>query len=75
MRCVRHLNAVDAKKAWLGSSIGRCRRDSLRAAMLENNPPLKKLCSVDNGTMIVFYFERGTATIDSLTEDPKVIAL
>lgn len=40
-----------------------------------SNPALKKMCSVDNGTMTVFFFERGTATIYSFTEEPKVIAL
>ena len=50
-------------------------RREARVAMLEDNPELKKMCSVDNGTMTVFFFESGTATIYSFTEEPKVIAL
>ena len=50
-------------------------RREARVAMLEDNPELKKMCTVDNGTMTVFYFENGTATIYSFTEAPKVITL
>ena len=50
-------------------------RREARVAMFEDNPALKKMCSVDNGTMTVFYFESGTATIYSFTEEPKVITL
>lgn len=50
-------------------------RREARVAMLEDNPSLKKLASPDNGTMTVFYFENGTATIYSFTEEPKVITL
>ena len=50
-------------------------RREARVAMLEDNPSLKKLASPDNGTMTVFYFENGTATIYSFTEEPKVISL
>lgn len=50
-------------------------RREARVAMLEDNPSLKRLASPDNGTMTVFYFEDGTATIYSFTEEPKVITL
>lgn len=50
-------------------------RREARVAMLEDNPSLKKLASTDNGTMTVFYFENGTATIYSFIEEPKVITL
>ena len=50
-------------------------RREARVAMLEDNPSLKKLASPDNGTMTVFCFENGTATIYSFTEEPKVIIL
>ena len=50
-------------------------RREARVAMLEENPSLKGLADPDNGTMTVFCFERGTATIYSFTEVPKVIAL
>lgn len=50
-------------------------RREARVTMLEDNPSLKKLASPDNCTMTVFYFENGTATIYSFTEEPKVITL
>ena len=50
-------------------------RREARVAMLEENPSLKSLATPDNGTMTVFYFESGTATVYSFTEEPKVIAL
>ena len=50
-------------------------RREARVAMLEENPSLKALADPDNGTMTVFYFESGTATIYSFTEEPKVITL
>ena len=50
-------------------------RREARVAMLEENPSLKALADPDNGTMTVFYFESGTATIHSFTEAPKVIVL
>lgn len=50
-------------------------RREARVAMLEDNPSLKSLASPDNGTMTVFYFEDGTATIYSFTEAPKVFKL
>ena len=50
-------------------------RREARVAMLEDNPSLKGVASPDNGTMTVFYFESGAATIYSFTEEPKVITL
>ena len=50
-------------------------RREARVAMLEDNPSLKSLASPDNGTMTVFYFDDGKATIYSFTEVPKVIKL
>ena len=50
-------------------------RREARVAMLEENPSLKALADPDNGTMTVFYFESGVATINSFTEEPKVITL
>ena len=46
-----------------------------RVAMLEANPSLKGLADSDNGTMTVFFFDSGTATIYSFTEEPKVIQM
>lgn len=50
-------------------------RREARVAMLEDNPSLKGLADPDNGTMTVFYFENGVATIYSFTEEPKRITL
>ena len=50
-------------------------RREARVAMLEENPSLKALADPDNGTMTVFYFESGVATIYSFTEEPKVLTL
>ena len=50
-------------------------RREARVAMLEENPSLKGLVDPDNGTMTVFYFESGSATISSFTEAPKTITL
>ena len=43
--------------------------------MLEENPSLKALADPDNGTMTVFYFESGVATIYSFTEELRLITL
>ena len=50
-------------------------RHEARVVMLDDNPSLKSLASPDNGTMTVFYFANGTATIYSFTEAPKIITL
>ena len=43
--------------------------------MEENTAALSSMYSVDDNLMTVLYFENGTATIYSFTEDPKVITL
>ena len=50
-------------------------RREARAAMMEENAALSSMYSVDDHLMTVLYFENGTATIYSFTEDPKVITL
>ena len=50
-------------------------RREARVAMLEANPSLKALADPDNGTMTVFYFGSGKATIYSFTDQPKVFTL
>lgn len=50
-------------------------RREARVAMLEENPSLKALANPDNGTMTVFFFESGKATIYSFTEEPKIFTL
>ena len=51
------------------------RREARAAMMEENTAALSSMYSVDDNLMTVFYFENGTATIYSFTEDPKVITL
>ncbi len=50
-------------------------RREARAAMMEENAALSSMYSVDDHLMTVLYFENGTATIYSFSEDPKVITL
>lgn len=51
------------------------RREARVAMMEENIAALSSMFSVDDNLMTVLYFENGTATIYSSTEDPKVITL
>lgn len=51
------------------------RREARVAMMEENTAALSSMYSVDDNLMTVLYFENGTATIYSFTEDPKVITL
>lgn len=51
-------------------------RCEARVAMMgENTATLSSMYSVDDNLMTVLYFENGTATIYSFTEEPKVITL
>lgn len=51
------------------------RREARVAMMEENTDMLSRVYSVDDNLMTVLYFEDGTATIYSFTENPKVITL
>ena len=51
------------------------RREARAAMMEEHTAALSSMYSVDDHLMTVLYFENGTATIYSFTEDPKVITL
>ena len=51
------------------------RREARVAMMEENTAALSSMYTVDDSLMTVLYFENGTATIYSFTEDPKVIIL
>ena len=51
------------------------RREARVAMMEENTAALSSMYTVDDSLMTVLYFENGTATIYSFTEDPKVITL
>ena len=48
-------------------------RREARAAMLEDNPGLGRMYSVDDGIVEVLYLKDATATISSFTEAPVVI--
>ena len=51
-------------------------RRSARVAMMDANAAaLSKMYTVDDQLMTVFYFENGTATLYSFTDEPKVLAL
>lgn len=51
-------------------------RCEARVAMMgETTATLSSMYSVDDNLMTVLYFENGTATIYSFTEEPKVITL
>lgn len=41
--------------------------------MLDKNPILRKMANENDDHTAVLYFESGTATISSFTEEPKVI--
>lgn len=51
------------------------RREARVAMMDANTTTLSDMYTVDDNLMTVFYFEHGTATIYSYTEEPKVIDL
>ena len=43
--------------------------------MEENTATLSSMYTVDDNLMTVFYFDNGTATIYSFTEEPHVFSL
>lgn len=51
------------------------RREARVAMMDANAAALSSMYTVDDGLMTVFYFEHGTATMNSFTAEPKVIKL
>ena len=51
------------------------RREARSAMMEENTDTLSSMYSVDDNLMTVFYFDNGTATIYSFTEEPHVFSL
>ncbi len=51
------------------------RREARVAMMSENEKSLSSMYTVDDGLMTVFFFDHGTATIYSFTDEPKVIEL
>lgn len=64
------------KGKWIrveGSVKEDLRREARVAMMEENTDMLSRVYSVDDNLMTVLYFENGTATIYSFTENPKVI--
>lgn len=51
------------------------RREARVAMMDANTAALSSMYTVDDNLMTVFYFEHGTATIYSFTDNPEVIEL
>ncbi len=49
------------------------RREARAAMMNDNKASLESMYTVDDNLMTVFYFEHGTASIYSFTDEPKVI--
>lgn len=50
-------------------------RREARIAMMNENAVLSNMYTVDDNLMTVLYFENGTATIYSYSEEPKIITL
>lgn len=51
------------------------RREARVSMMHDNEAALSSMYTVDDNLMTVFYYEHGTASIYSITSDPKVIEL
>ena len=49
-------------------------RREARVAMMDANASLSSMYHVDDNLMTVFFFEHGTATINSFTDQPKVLS-
>ena len=67
-----------SKGKWIrveGEAKEDLRREARVAMMDSNTAALSSMYTVDDNLMTVFYFEHGTATIYSFTEEPKVIEL
>lgn len=43
--------------------------------MMNDNTAGLTMCTVDDDLMTVFYFDRGTATICTIDDEPKLIEL
>ncbi|MBM6830380.1 pyridoxamine 5'-phosphate oxidase family protein [Anaerotignum lactatifermentans] len=64
------------KNTWMrieGTVKEDLRREARVAMLEENKESLGAMYHADDGVMTVFYFEHGTATIDSFTEPSRVI--
>lgn len=66
------------KDTWIrveGEVTEDTRREARVAMMDDNKAALSSMYTVDDNLMTVFYFEHGTATIYSFTDEPKVFKL
>lgn len=66
------------KDTWIrveGEVAEDTRREARVAMMDDNKAALPSMYTVDDNLMTVFYFEHGTATIYSSTDEPKVFKL
>lgn len=71
------ISGMDKTGHWIrlhGKAVEDPSREA-KAAMLEENPGLKSMYSVDDGLMAVFALEDAEASICSFTEAPEVVKL
>lgn len=64
---------LDGKWLRLEGKVVRDDRREAKASMLDANPVLKNMYSVDDDNTEVLYFEKAKATFYSFTDEPKVI--
>ena len=64
---------LDGKWVRLEGKVVRDDRREAKASMLDANPVLKNMYSVDDDNTEVLYFENAKATFSSFTEAPKVV--
>lgn len=66
------ISAMKADGSWIrlaGEVVNDERREA-KAAMLEQNPSLTRMYSLDDGIFAALYFKNGTATVSSFTKPP-----
>ncbi len=63
----------DGKWLRVAGTLVRDERREAKAHLLDAYPSLQAMYSPDDGNTEVLYFESGTATFSSFTEEPKVI--
>lgn len=63
----------DGKWLRISGKLVRDERVEVKEYVLDNNPELKSMYSAEDDNTEVLYFENGTATFSSFTEEPRVI--
>lgn len=64
---------LDGKWVRLEGKVVRDDRREAKASLLDANPMLKNMYSVDDDNTEVLYFENAKATFYSFTEEPRVV--